>query len=130
MEKNSRKNKIAGTTAPNQVFTETRPVDVAQARKQITDSVRDAATELATVLIEKGKGGELACVKYLFEIAGLYPAAAASGSANPEEGNLLQALIGRLGLPEEFASSPEKPDGESESHDGDEIRMTGSAPVE
>jgi hypothetical protein len=74
-----------------------KPVDLAEVRKEITNIVGSEATELAKAVVEEGRKGQLAPVKYLFEVAGLYPAMEGS-QAKPEEASLAKTLLHRLGI--------------------------------
>ena len=77
-----------------------KPVDLVEVRKDITNIVGTEATELTRAVVEEGRKGQLAPVKYLFEVAGLYPAAEGD-IAKPEGESLAKTLLHRLGLPEE-----------------------------
>ena len=79
----------------------TKPVDLAEVRKDITNLVGGEATQLAQAVLEEGKKGQLAPVKYLFEVAGLYPASTEAASVKPEEDSLAFTLLRRLGVPEQ-----------------------------
>jgi hypothetical protein len=75
----------------------TVPIDFVEARKNVAALVRMAANEIAVGLIAQAKSGELAPAKYLFELAGLYPATPET-SSKPEN-SLAYALLKRMGLP-------------------------------
>jgi hypothetical protein len=75
-----------------------KPADIAEVRKEITELVTDAASELTVAVVEEGRKGQLAPVKYLFEMAGLYPAPGGA-QEKPEEAALAKTLLDRLGLP-------------------------------
>ena len=77
-----------------------KPVDLAAVRKEISNIVGNAATILTKAVVAEGKKGQLGPVKYLFEVAGLYPAPEES-ETKPEEASLARTLLHRLGLPEE-----------------------------
>ncbi|HVO63388.1 MAG TPA: hypothetical protein VMT53_20845 [Terriglobales bacterium] len=71
--------------------------DSAQVRGLIRDLVMAAAGEMVQAAIERAKDGHDQIIKYLFEIAGLYP------ELNPEnpsdDFSLARHLCDRLGLP-------------------------------
>ena len=75
------------------------PVDIAQVRKDISNMVGNSATEIAAGMINAALSGELARAKYLFDMAGLYPATAETEATNPEEDSLAHILLKRMGLP-------------------------------
>ena len=83
----------------NTVPTKT-PVDVVQARQDVADLVRDSAAEIAMGMIEGAKAGQLASAKYLFEVAGLYPATEETEMERTED-SLAYTLLKRMGLPTE-----------------------------
>lgn len=76
-----------------------KPVDLAQVREDISNMVGSEAKELAHAVVEEGRKGQLAPVKYLFEAIGLYPAPQ-ENQAKPEEASMARTLLHRLGLPE------------------------------
>lgn len=74
-----------------------KPVDLVEVRKDITNIVGSEARELAKAVVEEGRKGQLAPVKYLFEMAGLYPPPGGV-QEKPEEAALAKTLLDRLGL--------------------------------
>jgi hypothetical protein len=69
-------------------------------RKDIAAKVEAQAGDLADAVIEEGKKGQLATVKYLFEMAHIFPEALEE--SKPEEDESLAAtLLHKLGVPEE-----------------------------
>lgn len=97
-ERAGKKSAAAATTATPQPE-EKPPVDLAKVRKDISNIVGSRATELAQAVLEEGKKGQLAPVKYLFEVSGLYPASESS-VAKPDEESLAHTLLRKLHLPE------------------------------
>jgi hypothetical protein len=77
-----------------------KPVDVVQARANVADLVRNSAGEIAMGMIEGAKAGQLASAKYLFEVAGLYPATEETEVERAED-SLAYTLLKRMGLPTE-----------------------------
>jgi hypothetical protein len=75
-----------------------KPVDMVQARENVSDLVRESATGIANAVIAAAKTGQLASVKYLFEAVGLYPATGQT-LEKPEEDSLAHTLLRRMGLP-------------------------------
>jgi hypothetical protein len=74
-------------------------VDMARVRKDISNMVGNSATEIAAGMISAALAGELAPARYLFEMAGLYPATAEIEAMDPEEDSLAHILLKRMGLP-------------------------------
>jgi len=65
--------------------------------------VGNSATELVAGMINAAAAGELAPAKYLFEMAGLYPATEETEATDPQEDSLAHILLKRMGLPIEPA---------------------------
>ena len=59
------------------------------------------AAVMVQAVIDEGKKGQLATVKYLLEMAEIYPAATDGSQATVEEDSLAKTLLHRLNLPEE-----------------------------
>ncbi len=75
------------------------PVDIPNVREQITRLVGNEALEMARSVVKLAGGGNYLAMKYLFEMAGLFPAIVWTESA-PEE-SLSKILLRNLGIPEE-----------------------------
>ena len=79
--------------------TENEP-NPAEMRKSITGMVESEMENIGHAVVEEAKKGQLATVKYLFEVSGVYPASTEQGRAKPEDGETLaRLLLTRLGLP-------------------------------
>jgi hypothetical protein len=70
-------------------------------RKDISHMVESVAKVMAQAVIDVGKQGQLATVKYLFEVAKIFPEATDGSQASAEEDCLARTLLNRLDLPEE-----------------------------
>ncbi len=75
-----------------------KPADMVQARSNISNLVRKASDQIAKEMIDTAKKGELARAKYLFELAGLYPANEETAPKTEAE-SLAQIVIKGLGGP-------------------------------
>jgi hypothetical protein len=62
--------------------------------------VEAEATTMAQAVIDEGKKGQLATVKYLFEMASIYPPAADGEQVSKEEDCLAKMLLDRLKAPQ------------------------------
>jgi hypothetical protein len=83
-----------------------KPANPAEMRQSVTDMVESEMTNITHAVVEEAKKGQLATVKYLFEVSGVYPVATEQIHARPEEGETLaRMLLTRLGLPLEPAVS-------------------------
>ena len=60
--------------------------------------VEAEAAEMAKAVIDEAKKGQLAPMKYLFEMAGIYPASPDGAQAAGEEDSLAKILLDRLRL--------------------------------
>ena len=110
--KNKRPAKKAATTTTTTTTTTTsssststssssdkRTIDLAEVRKDIANIVGSSAADLVRAVVETGKTGQLAPVKYLFEAIGLYPASESS-ETKPDQESLAHTLMRTLKLPE------------------------------
>jgi hypothetical protein len=78
-----------------------KQLNPAEVRKDISEMVESEAAEMAWAVIGEGKKGQLAMVKYLFEMAKIFPEATDGSQASADEDCLARTLLNRLGLPEE-----------------------------
>jgi hypothetical protein len=69
-------------------------------RKDIAAKVEAEAGELAKAVIEEGKKGQLATVKYLFSMAHIFPEVLEENKLKEEE-SLAATLLNKLGIPVE-----------------------------
>lgn len=82
---------------------DTNPAEV---RNSVSKIVKEKAVRMAVAVIGEPEDGvpwdvQLATVKYLFEVASIYPPRADQESATAEEDCLAKTLLRRLNLPEE-----------------------------
>ncbi len=82
---------------------DSNPADV---RKKVSKMVKEKAVAMAEKVIGKTAEGvpedlQLATVKYLFEVASIFPPEADQDSATEEEDCLAKTLLRRLNIPEE-----------------------------
>jgi hypothetical protein len=66
----------------------------------ITERVKSHSPEMADAVIGEGKKGQLATVKFLWEMAKIYPPATDGSEATKQEECLAQTLLRRLEIPE------------------------------
>ena len=69
-------------------------------REELKNQVGNDAPKIVTSLIDAAAKGSCGHAKYLFEMIGLYPAAALD-QEDLEEDSLAKTLLRRLGLPED-----------------------------
>jgi hypothetical protein len=89
--------------------TDKQPVDLAEVRKDITNIVGSSAAALTRAVVGIGLTGQLAPVKYLFEVTGLYPATE-SIEAKPDQEALAHTLMRRMNLTERPIASDDDED--------------------
>jgi hypothetical protein len=83
-----------------------KPANPMEMRQSVTDMVESEMQNITHAVVEEAKKGQLATVKYLFEVSGVYPSATEQSQGKPEEGETLaRMLLTRLGLPLEPANS-------------------------
>jgi hypothetical protein len=63
--------------------------------------VESHANKMTQAVIDEGEKGQLATVKYLFEMAAIYPASTDGSQATEDEDCLARTLLTRLDLPTE-----------------------------
>ena len=98
------------------------PADV---RKDIAQMVDSQATTMAQAVIDEGKKGQLATVKYLFEMAEIYPASTDGSHATTDEDSLARTLLNRLDLPEEPIARDEEDEPRAASADKPAAKPSG-----
>jgi hypothetical protein len=98
--KSERAEKKATTVTKTVVQPEEKapPVDLVEVRKEISNIVGARAAELAKAVLAEGTKGQLALVKYFFEVSGLYPASE-NHEAESDEESLAHMLMRKLDLP-------------------------------
>jgi hypothetical protein len=72
-----------------------------EVRKDISRMVQSHANSMTQAVIDEGEKGQLATVKYLFEMAEIYPASTDGSQATEDEDCLARTLLNRLDLPTE-----------------------------
>jgi len=71
-----------------------------ECRKDIARMVEAELGDLAQAVIDEGKKGQLATVKYLLEVAHIYPKAPEGTVSNTDEESLAKTLLDRLDIPD------------------------------
>jgi hypothetical protein len=89
--------------SPKRATKETNSADV---RKSVSTMVKSKALAMAEAVIGENEEGEvpkdllLATVKYLFEVASIYPPQADQDAATADEDCLAKTLLNRLNIPD------------------------------
>ncbi len=109
--------KAKGKSASPRAKKESNPAEV---RKDISKIVQSGARRIARAVMEQATTGQLAPAKYLFEVAGIYPALTDGSSATEDEDCFARTLMNRLDLPDKPIALD----------DEDEMGKVGSSTVE
>jgi hypothetical protein len=81
-----------------------KELNPAEVRKQVSQIVQSEAVLMTHAVVEEGKKGQVAPVRYLFEMANIFPAQANAEQATEEEDCLAKVLLSRMQAP----AKPEK----------------------
>ena len=108
--------KGAKKSAKKKLKKETNPAEV---RKQVSRIVEAEAMQMTQAVVDEAKKGQLAPVRYLFEMANIFPAQANADVATEEEDCLAKILLSRMEAP----AKPEKDD-EDEPNPGEDAAIT------
>ena len=92
-----------------------KDINLAEVRKQVSDIVQSEAAEMTQAVVQEGKKGQVAPVRYLFEMANIFPVQANAEQATDEEDCLAKILLSRMEAP----SKPEK----EEDDEGDDSEV-------
>ncbi len=76
-----------------------KELNPAEVRKEVSRIIEAHAGKLAGAVVNEGEKGQLGPVKFLFEMANIYPPQADGSQASAEEQCLAETLLDRLGLP-------------------------------
>ena len=68
-------------------------------RKECSKLVKAEATEITAAVIGEGKKVQLGPMKYLFEMANIFPTADDGSQTSAREDSLAETLLNRLGIP-------------------------------
>jgi hypothetical protein len=114
-KKAARARKTAAKKTDGKKTTKKKQKDPAQVREEIAGIVKSGAKGITKAVMDQAMHGELAPAKYLFEMAGVYPAVNDGEHATEEEDCLAKTLLDRLNLPRKAA---EKEDDEEAADAG------------
>ena len=85
------------TSAKRKNSKESNPEEL---RKDLAKMVEAEAEELANAVIEEGKKGQLATVKYLFEMAHIFPQPPEGTVSTTDDESMAKTLLDRLNIPD------------------------------
>ena len=92
-----------------------KEMNPAEVRKNIAQMVGSEATTMARAVIDVGKQGQLATVKYLFEMAQIYPEATDGSYTTVDEDCLAKTLLRRLDIPDDPIARDEEDESKAAS---------------
>lgn len=72
----------------------------AEVRNDIAKIVKSGAKKITKAVMDQAMTGQLAPAKYLFEVAGVYPAATDGSQATADEECFAKSLLDRLNIPD------------------------------
>ena len=100
-KKKAKKSKTAAkkTAKKSTKATETKELNPAQVLKDISALVEAEAAELAVAVIGEGMKGQLSPVKFLFEMAHIFPPPTDESETSKDEDSLAETLLDRLNIP-------------------------------
>jgi hypothetical protein len=101
MKKKKAKSKTAAkkTAKKSEPELETKELNPEQVLKNISALVEAQADKLAEAVIGEGMKGQVSPVKYLFEMAHIYPQPPAAIAPSKDEDSLAETLLDRLKIP-------------------------------
>jgi len=103
IKKTAKKGKVTGKKSAKKrsgVRRKREELHAAEVRRDISKLVESHAEKMAQAVIGEGEKGQLAPVKYLFEMAGVYPPSADGSLPSTEEDCLAKTLLDRLNIPD------------------------------
>jgi hypothetical protein len=89
-----------GTAKTKSVGKSKKELNPAEVLEVIAQMVKSEAALMAEAVIGEGKKGQLATVKYLWEVAKIFPEATDGSQASVDEECLAKTLLRRLDVPE------------------------------
>jgi len=104
--------KAATKKGPVKSTKETNPAEV---RKEVSKMVAEEATVMAQAVIDEAKKGQMTTMKYLFEMANIYPAVEDGEQATQEEDCLAKMLLDKMSPPRKAATDGAEDELEAET---------------
>ena len=103
-----------------------KELNPAEVRKQVSQIVQSEAVEMTQAVVKEGMKGQVAPVRYLFEMANIFPVQANGEQATEEEDCLAKILLSRMEAP----AKPEKQQEDDETaEDVDDVKAPASTPA-
>ena len=135
-KKKAKKSEAAGkkTAKKGAAAKKLKERDPEEVRENITKMVQDQAEELAQAVMGVGMTGQLAPVKYLFEMAHVYPKVVDGSEATRDEDCLAKTLLDKLNIPDTPVAGEDEdgvvtPAKKTEQPEGAEVHAEEEVPV-
>ncbi len=97
--KAAKKKPVAAKKKPSSVK-RGKEKDTAEVRKELVQLVKDHAQKMTAAVVGEGEKGQVSPVKFLLELAGIFPVPEADVNApDQREESLAETLLDRLGIP-------------------------------
>ena len=93
--------KSSGKKMARRRMTSKKNADPSKVREEIAGMVKSGAKGITKAVMGHAMQGELAPAKFLFEMAGVYPASTDGSFASAEEDCLAKTLLDRLNIPDD-----------------------------
>jgi hypothetical protein len=103
IKKKSSKAVAKKTSKKTRVAKGKKELSAAEVRSDISRRVKSRAAGMAEAVMNEGEKGQLAPLKYLFEMANIFPPVNDGGEASKDEDCLAKTLLDHLKLPHEPA---------------------------
>ena len=121
------KNRKSGTEKikPTRVDSKAKSADeIQKVRNKVNNLIFNKSQEMATRVVQSvTEGGQVAALKYLWEMSGLFPFE--SSDENGERESLAKILLERMGLQAKIPANADD-DGDVESEEDEEEELQGS----
>jgi len=92
-----------------------RPEEMQRARNEVVNLIVDSSVEMTQRVVRAVReGGSLPALRYLWEVAGLFPIAPEADDSEPDAA---KALLQKLGLYDELRRHEAEPEGDVESEE-------------
>jgi hypothetical protein len=112
-KKSNKTGKTRARRSPARIGKDKNPVEV---REEISRIVRTGAAGMTQAVMDEGLKGQVAPVKFLFEVASIYPAPPKGEEATEEEDCLAKILLAKI-------SAPPKPAEEGAKEIDEEVEL-------
>jgi len=113
--------KPAGTKrGPKVTGVAKKPEEMQRSRNEVVNLIVDSSVEMTQrVLRSVSEGGSLPTLKFLWEVAGMFPTASGTTEESNQDAAVAKSLLEKLGLYEELRGDGAEPEGDVESEESE-----------